>query len=120
MIADGFLSHAKRRRTTAEIVVVSIAIGALAIRAIETPATPFGLLRLTVSVAAIVFVYFAPYQQFARRAFAVLAFEAIFGTLAFAFVDVPFVFDHQRQIGTLAVSIAESVDRFEHPGRLSP
>jgi len=95
-------------------VLVSVAVSALMVRLLETPASPFGLLRITLSVAAIVFVYFAPYQQLARRAIAVLAFEALFGILAFALVDVPFVFDHQLQIGALAVSLSQNVDRFEH------
>ena len=97
----------------AQSLLVAVAIAALVTRAVETPATPLAIVRTLVSAAAIAFVWFAPFQSFARRAMVVLAFEAVFGTIAFALVDVPFVMDHQRQIGMLALSIAERVDRLE-------
>jgi len=118
VIVEGALpSFSVRRRSLAEIVVVSVAIAAVAVRALEMPASPFALLRIVLSVAAIAFVFFAPCQTLARRAFAMLAFEALIGSLTFVLVDVPLVFDHQRQIGALAISIAERVDRFERSGQ---
>ncbi|GAC1302766.1 MAG: hypothetical protein NVS2B3_09340 [Vulcanimicrobiaceae bacterium] len=105
-----------RRHTPAQSLLVAVAIAALVTRAFETPATPLALVRTLFSAAAIAFVWFAPFQSFARRAMVVLACEAIFGTIAFACIDVPFVMDHQRQIGMLALSIAERVDRFERTG----
>lgn len=66
------------------------------------------------SALAIGFLCFSSYKTIARRAMTVLAFEALVGLVAFVYVDVPFVLDHQRQIGFVAISISDSVARFEH------
>lgn len=109
-----------RRRSLAEILVVAVALVAIAVRAIEMPPTSLGIARIVFSVLAIAFVCFAPIQTIARRAIAVVIAEALVGVLAFAFVDVPLVVDHQRQIGTMAIAITQSVDRLERETTLRP
>lgn len=102
-----------RRRSLSESALIATALAALAVRAFEMPLTTLGIVRIAISLVVIAFVCFAPAQTLARRAMAVLIGEALVGTLAFALVDVPLVVDHQRQIGTTAVAIVRTVDRFE-------
>ena len=117
MVADRvFLSLAPRRRTISEAIAVVIAIGALAVRVLEMPASSFGLVRVLVSVAAISMVCFAPLKTLARRAFAIVAFEAIVGVVVFSFVDLPLVLEHRPQIDALAVSIVTRAEQFERTG----
>ena len=99
--------------STAKIVLVVLACAAILVRAVELPANVFSLLRIAVSILAVGFVCFAPYKSLAKRALVVFAIEAICGCTAFMMVDVPFVFDHQAQIGAAAVAVAQRVDRIE-------
>jgi len=52
-------------------------------------------------------------QSLLRRATLFIALEAIGGIVAFAYVDVPFVVNHEQQIGGLAVTIYSDL----HPSR---
>lgn len=106
-------TSAGRRRSISTVVLVFIAVAALFTRALEMPASPWGLLRIVFSVVAIAFVFFAPIQSLARRATAVILCEAILGTISFLAIDLPFLTDHRQQIDRLALAIAERVDRFE-------
>lgn len=111
--APSLLSFSARRRSVSEVVLVAFAIAALAVRAVEITATPVAFLRILLSVLTVGFICFAPVQTLARRAIAVIVFEALVGSIAFAFIDLPLVLEHRQQIGTLAVGIAERVERVE-------
>lgn len=111
------VSFGSRRRSLAAILLLAVATVATAVRAIEMPVTPLSALRFLMSLAGLAFVYFAPSHTLARRALIVLACEALFGTLVCVLVDIPFIFDHQREIGTFVLSVAQNVDRLERDAR---
>lgn len=114
MIGDTSLPVPSARRWSLPQVAVLCAIaGPIVIRAIEMPATPLGIGRFLFSLATVALVYVTPYQTFLRRAFLAMIAEAIFGFVAFALVDIPFVADHRAQIGVATFAIADSIERIE-------
>ncbi len=108
---------ALRRRSWAQGALVVVALTATAARIGEIPCHPLIFMRVLASVVAIGFVAFGPAASFGRRALSVVALEALFGIATFALVDVPFVVDHQTQIGSFASALVERLDRIE-PGRI--
>ncbi len=106
-----------RRQNWAACALVLVAIAATLARVGEIPGHPLALLRVLVSMVAIGFLAFGPVASFGRRAVAVVVLEAAFGIATFAFVDVPFVVDHQPQIGSFAAALVARLDRVER-GRI--
>lgn len=87
-------------------------------RIAEVPAHPLALVRIAISLAAVAFLLFGPVATLGRRAVAIIAIEALCGITTFVLVDAPFVLDHQRQIGMVALSLGEKIERAERPGEL--
>ncbi len=116
--SGAFAAHRPRKRSVAEVLLVVIALAAIAPRIMEIPTHPLVLVRVALSLAAVAFLLFGPGASFGKRAVAIIAFEAALGFLTFAIVDVPFIVEHQRQIGMLAVGLAEKVDRAERSREL--
>ena len=106
-----------RRRNWAAFALVLVAIAATVARIGEIPGHPLALLRVLVSIVAIGFLALGPSATFGRRAVAVVALEAVFGIATFTFVDVPFVVDHQPQIGSFTAALIDRLDRVER-GRI--
>ena len=86
--------------------LVAVAAVFVVVRLFEDPASPATLLRVVVSLIAVGFVLLARRQSLLRKATNFFTLEALGGVIAFAYVDVPFVVNHQEQIGRLAVAIA--------------
>jgi purine-cytosine permease-like protein len=105
-----------RQRSWAECGLVVVAFVATVARIGEIPGHPFVFVRVLFSVVAIAFLAFGPAASFGRRAISVVALEALFGIVTFAFVDAPFVIDHQTQIASFTTALVERLDRFEHGG----
>ena len=108
-----FTAHRPRKRSVAEVLLVVLALVAIATRITEIPTHPLAFVRVALSLAAVAFLLFGPGASFGKRAVAIIALEAALGFLTFALVDAPFIMEHQRQIGMLAVGLAEKVDRAE-------
>lgn len=106
------IPHA-RHRNWAGWTLVAVALAATGARIGEIPDHPLVLLRVLVSIVAIAFLVFGPAATFGRRAFAIVALEAAFGIATFALVDVPFVMDHQPQIGSITAALVDRLDRVE-------
>ena len=106
-----------RRWNWAAFALVLVALAATAARIGEIPGHPLVLLRVLFSMVAIGFLALGPSASFGRRAVAVVALEGVFGIATFAFVDVPFVVDHQPQIGSFTAALIDRLDLVER-GRI--
>lgn len=91
-----------------------VAVAAIGFRALEMTPSAVNLARLLFSVVMLALVFLAPFQTLVRRAALALVLEAVVGTTAFAFIDVPFVADHRVQIGAVAIAISDGIGRLEH------
>lgn len=110
------LDNRQHKRGATQLVLVTIAVAILATRIAEVPDHPFALIRIVLSVLAIAFVFFGRVATIGRRAIAIIAIDAVVGFATFALVDVPFIVDHQRQIGQLVVSVAGKLENAGDPG----
>ncbi|GAC1463308.1 MAG: hypothetical protein PVSMB8_16570 [Vulcanimicrobiaceae bacterium] len=108
-----------RRINVAKIALVVFALLAVATRMAEIPGHPLVLLRSIVSLVAIAFVVYGPAATFGRRAIAVVALEAIVGISMFALIDVPFVLDHQHEIGVMTLAAAEQLEAVQRAGYIA-
>jgi hypothetical protein len=113
MIARLEAPNAARSNHTATALFVAMALGPASIRLFEDPGNPATIIRLLVGAIALTVVLLARQQSLLRRATLFIALEAIGGIVAFAYVDVPFVVNHEQQIGGLAVTIYSDL----HPSR---
>lgn len=102
-----------RANRTATALFVALALAPASIRLFEDPANPATIIRVLVGAIAVTVVLLARHQSLLRRATLFIALEAIGGLVAFAYVDVPFVVNHQQQIGGIAVAIYSDL----HPSR---
>lgn len=114
--ARSVLAFGERRRSVAEVAFIVIALATLAGRALEISASPIAFVRIVISALVVGLIIFAPLRTLARRTVVLIALEVVYGTAAFAFVDAPLVVEHRGQIGSIAIAIAERVDRFERAG----
>ncbi len=87
------------------MVCVSSAALFASVRLFEDPTNPATLARAFASALAIACVFFARRQSLLNRAAIFVALESVGGVVAFAFVDVPFIENHQEQIGRLALAL---------------
>lgn len=97
---------------------MKFALAALALVAIfarlgESADHPFAIVRVVFSILAVGYLIFGPPATLGRRAIAIVALEAMLGVVTFAFVDAPFVLEHQRQIEMFALSATKHVARAE-------
>lgn len=89
----------------------AVAVLFLACRILESPANPATTFRIVMSVLALGFVLFARRTSLVRRATVFVALEALGGFVAFAYVDVPFIVSHQAQIGAVAATVYDGINR---------
>ena len=92
---------------------IGLALGLVAWRATETTSSWFESVRLLISLGAIGFICFAPFQSVMKRALTVVALEAFAGIVIFAFVDAPVVLQHRSQIVAYTISLQDVVVRLE-------
>ena len=67
-------------------------------RIAEAPRSGFTWLRVVISIVSIGIVVFAKRRDMAKRVLLAFALESASGLAIFAYVDVPFVTSHDRQI----------------------
>jgi hypothetical protein len=96
---------ATRSNQLAAVLLVAMAVLFVSVRVLEDPANPATFFRVLVSGLAIACVYLARRQSLLRRATIFIALEAIGGLVAFTYIDVPFVVNHQEQIGRFALAV---------------
>jgi hypothetical protein len=112
MIARLEAPSAARNYTTTAM-FFALALAPAGVRLFEDPGNPATIIRVLVGAIAVTVVLLARHQSLLRRATLFIALEAIGGLVAFAYVDVPFVVNHQQQIGGIAVAIYSDL----HPSR---